>query len=198
MHWRGVARRPIEVAAIGALATAGFFVKPHFVAFAAVIWSGEFLAARGSLRRLSAETWITALGTLGTYGTFLVLEPSYLTFVVPSQAATYLEYRGTFLSALSAHRTTLALVAFSLVVSSVAVWDEGLRHLRTVVLRLGWPIFVAGVIVVGAQGFGFTYHVLPLRMWGFLLSAMISVQVAAFFSRGTAHNRPRGCAGSQQ
>ena len=189
MHWRGVARRRIEVAAVGALATVGFFVKPHFVAFAAAIWVAEFLAAQGSLRRVSAETWITALGTVGAYGTFLLLEPTYLTVIVPSQAATYLEYRGTFLSALSAHRTVLVLVALSLVLSSLFVWDEGLRQLRTLVLRLGWPLYLAGLVVVGVQGFGFTYHVLPLVMWGFLLCTMISVEVVAFMF-GTKRGRP--------
>ena len=189
MHWRGVARRRIEVAAVGALAIVGFFVKPHFVAFAAAIWIAEFLGARGSLRRVSAETRLTALGTVGAYGTFLLLEPSYLTLIVPSQAATYLEYRGTFLSALSAHLTILVLVGLSLVLSSVFVWDESRRHLRTLVLRLGWPIYLAGLVVVGVQGFGFTYHVLPLFMWGFLLCAMISVHIVAFvFERQRARS----------
>jgi hypothetical protein len=180
MHWRGLARSPVEAASVGALATVGFFTKPHFVAFAAVIWVAELLAARGSLRRVSAETWITALATLVAYGTFLLLEPSYLRLIVPSQAATYLEYRGTFGSALRAHSTTIVLAVLPLALSSLFVWDEGFRHLRTLVFRLGWPIYLAGLFVVGVQGFGFTYHVLPLLMWGFLLCSMIAVEAAAF------------------
>jgi hypothetical protein len=180
MHWSGVARRRMEVVSAGALATVGFFIKPHFVAFAAAIWVAELVVARGQLRRISAETWITALGTVGIYGAFLLLEPRYLTYVVPSQAATYLEYRGTFLSALGAHRTILILVALSPGLSSLFACDEGFRHCRTLVLRLGWPLYLAGLLVVGVQGFGFTYHVLPLFMWGFLLSAMFSVQLIAY------------------
>jgi hypothetical protein len=56
MHWNGVARRRIEVVAVSALATLGFFIKPHFVAFAVAIGIAEVLAARGQLRRVSAET----------------------------------------------------------------------------------------------------------------------------------------------
>ncbi len=180
MHWRGIARRRIEVAAVGALATVGFFLKPYFVVYAAAIWSAEIIAGRGSLRRVSPESWITVVGTASAYSTFLLVEPNYLRFIVPSTAATFLEYREPFLSALGANRAALALVALPLVVGALLVWDDGLRHIRTLVLRLGWPLFVAGVLVIGLQGTGFRYHVLPLRMWGFLLCTVISVQVAAF------------------
>ena len=187
MHWKGVARRRIEVVAVSALATLGFFIKPHFVAFAVAIGLAEVLAGRGQLRRVSAETWVTVSGTVVVYGAFLLLEPTYLSFIAPSQAATYLEYRGTFLSTLSSYRTILILLALSLVLSSLFVWDESLRYCRTLIVRLGWPIYLAGVVVVGVQGFGFTYHILPLFMWGFLLCTMLSFElIALIFGRNPA------------
>jgi hypothetical protein len=136
------------------------------------------LAARGNLRRLSPETWIAVAGTVGAYSAFLLVEPNYLRFVVPATVATFLEYRLPFLEALGQTWLPLSLAAVPLMAAVLLVWDDESRTMQSLVLRVGWPVAVAGTIIIGIQGFGFRYHALPLAIWGFLLCTTIGVQAA--------------------
>jgi hypothetical protein len=158
-----VERTAIESVSVALLASFGVFLKPHFAVFPAVTVVYELSRSGLSTRALSRETWLLAAVLLAEYAAFLWLFPEYLEIVVPLTVATFLHYRVGFLAALGMTAASLAPgLGVCVAASDFARWLPETR-LRAL-LPLCWLYLLAGVALVGLQGFGFRYTHRPRWM----------------------------------
>ncbi|MEX2208622.1 MAG: hypothetical protein WEF50_20595 [Myxococcota bacterium] len=182
-HAQSVERTRLQTAAVALLAGYGVFLKPHFAVFPVVTALWELARAGFTRRGLSRETWLLAGVLALAYSAFLLLVPEYLDSVVPLTIATFWEYRIGFLPALALSLGTFALAAGVLVAG--ALFDRWLPETRLrALLPLGWLYLLAGVALVGAQGFGFSYHAKPVLWMSYLLAGLLCVRAGSFVFSG--------------
>jgi hypothetical protein len=180
---QSVERTRLQSAAVALLAGYGVFLKPHFAVFPAVTALWELARSGFSLRALSRETWLLAALLALAYSAFLLLVPEYLDSVVPLMFATFWQYRIGVLPALALSLGTFAFSAGVLVAATL--FDRWLPETRLrALLPLGWLYLLAGVALVGAQGFGFSYHAKPLLWMSYLLAGLLCVRAGAIVFTG--------------
>lgn len=182
-HACGVPRTRLQSAAVALIAGYGVFLKPHFAVFPAVTGLWELARAGFSPRGPSRETWLLGAVLALLWTAFLLGAPEYLSAVVPLMMATFWQYRVGALPALALAIGPLALAATVLACAALfARWHDQPR-LRAL-LPLGGLYLLAGVALVGSQGFGFGYHARPVLLLAGLAAGLLWIRAATLVLGG--------------
>jgi len=109
--------------------------------------------------------------------------PEYLEQIVPLMVTTFWHYRIGFLPALALTFPSFALSLAVLV--AAALFERWLPEMRLrPLLSLGWLYWLAGIVLVGVQGFGFSYHAKPVLLMAYLLGALLWIRAATLILSG--------------
>ncbi|MBO1074186.1 hypothetical protein [Roseomonas marmotae] len=182
LRWRpsSVVPGPLMVAGCTVLAATGFALKPHFLIVPAMV---EALVLLASGRRrgwaaafLDPVPWGMAALWLGYLALILLGFPAYFGQVVPLVRDYYLGLGGAswWQVLLTVHLFTATLMTVTL----------GLLVLRLSTKLVGWMPRVLAVAMLGGlaaalvQHKGWSYHVVPVWMWGGLLCGLTMARAA--------------------
>jgi hypothetical protein len=161
--------RPALAVLIGALAVAGFGLKPYFL-IVPVLLEIYAVLVRRSLRVLfRAETWTLGAGIALYAASIFLLTPEYPDFIVPMATLVY----GAYGAPMNAVIGSMPYPAFLLAAGTHALTRRaGPIHRATDVLALAAAGFIADYL---AQSKGWLYHLIPAlaTVWLMMMSILL-------------------------